>query len=221
VIALGVMAAAVLGYAGFSWLGHGGGSPPPAAAAAPHPVDPKPAAAAATVADKALALSPIDHENPFVPAFTAVSAPAPKTPGKPPEKPAQPKSKGNPVVASLPDTLIGPAMDSVPGLPPTTAAPNPAPTSKPAKPSSPAAASRAVAKIAPAPPKPPAVLVTGILEGRENVAILKWSDTQRQVVRTGDHLDGGYVVRAIRSDAVVLANGDSEWVMRLGAAAKG
>jgi hypothetical protein len=60
------------------------------------------------------------------------------------------------------------------------------------------------------------VVVTGILEGQENVAILKWSDTQRQVVRAGDRLEGGYVVKEIRSDAVVLTLGSHQWVVGLG-----
>lgn len=64
---------------------------------------------------------------------------------------------------------------------------------------------------------PPPVVVTGILEGQENVAILRWSDTQRQVVRVGDQLDGGYTVKAIRPDGVVLAHGASQWLARLGA----
>jgi hypothetical protein len=64
------------------------------------------------------------------------------------------------------------------------------------------------------------VLVTGIIEGREDVAILKWPDTHGQVVRAGDHLAGGCVVKAIRSDAVVLARGAHEWVVRLGDQAK-
>jgi hypothetical protein len=60
--------------------------------------------------------------------------------------------------------------------------------------------------------------VTGILEGDERVAIVKWSDEHRQVVRQGDRLDGGFVVKAIRPDAVVLARGSFQWTARLGAA---
>ena len=69
-------------------------------------------------------------------------------------------------------------------------------------------------------PAAPAMLtfevVTGILEGDDNVAILKWTDSQRQVVRVGDHLDGGYTVKAIRADGVLVAHGSHEWLMRLG-----
>jgi hypothetical protein len=69
-------------------------------------------------------------------------------------------------------------------------------------------------------PKAPAVLVTGIIQGQEDVAILKWPDAHGQVVSVGDHLAGGYHVKAIQSDAVVLAMGAHEWVVRLGGEAR-
>jgi hypothetical protein len=222
VIAVGALAAGLLGYAGYAWLGHGSGDPtPPAAAATAHPLASTPVPKAPSAVDKVLALPPIDHENPFIPTITADSGPAPHPPQPAAAKPAS-KPHGATMIASLPDTLKGPAMDSLPGLPPVLAgpapSPAPAPAAKPAASPSPHAAAHAAAK--PAPPKPPAVLVTGILAGQENVAILKWSDTQRQVVRVGDHLDGGYVVKSIRPDAVILALGNSQWVMRLGTASK-
>ena len=62
--------------------------------------------------------------------------------------------------------------------------------------------------------------MTGIIEGQENVAILNWPGSRGQVVRTGDRLNGGYVVKEIRSDAVVLVLGANQWVVRLGAEAK-
>src|SRR5436309_10718344 len=86
VIALGVLTAVLLGYAGFTWLGHGGAPATPAAAATPHPAAPKSTAPAApTLADKVLALPPINHENPFVPTITVASAPALQPPPKPAE----------------------------------------------------------------------------------------------------------------------------------------
>jgi type IV pilus biogenesis protein PilP len=225
VIAFGVLSAVLLGYTGYTWLGHGGGQATPAAAATPHPAVPKPTAPPApSAADKVLALPPINHDNPFQPAILADSAVAPPSPpaSKPPSPAAKPK--GAQQLASLPDTLNGPAMDGLPGLPPIGGGPGPGaaptPPSKPAVSSSSSPSARVVARPAPAPPKPPAMVVTGILEGQENVAILKWSDTQRQVVRVGDRLDGGYVVKAIRADAVVLSLGNSTWVMRLGTAAR-
>jgi type IV pilus biogenesis protein PilP len=220
VIAIGIIAAALLGYAGFTWLGHGGSEAAPAAAATPHSAAVAHAAPAAPSAvDKVLALPPINHDNPFQPALTVNNGPAPQAPPAA-AKPAVPKPKGAQQIASLPDNLNGPAMDGVPGLPPMLSGPAPAPAPQPAAAPASGAPSRPVPHAAPAPPKPPSVLVTGILEGDENVAILKWSDAQRQVVRVGDHLDGGYVVKAIRSDAVVLAQRGSEWVMRLGTAPK-
>jgi hypothetical protein len=240
VIALGAMATGLLGYAGYSWLGHGGAGAPAAAALA-HPVVPKPPVAPAPASnDPVLALAPIDHENPFVPAFRATTTapkPAAKPAAKPASPPAPPKVSAAPgkAIASVPDLLKGPAMDGDPGiaLPALRAAPPP-PAPHPKAPavrggvSHPAATvvtpAKPAARVKPAPPegpRAPVVLVTGILEGQEDVAILKWPDTHGQVVRAGDHLAGGYVVKAIRSDAVVLALGTHEWVVRLGDEAKG
>jgi type IV pilus biogenesis protein PilP len=225
VIAFGVLSAVLLGYTGYTWLGHGGGPAAPAAAATPHLAAPKPTAPPApTAADKVLALPPINHDNPFQPTILANSAVAPPSSAAPKPPPPAAKPKGAQQLASLPETLNGPSMDSLPGLPPVVGGPGP--VTAPASPSKPAVSApstpsaHAAARPAPAPPKPPAMVVTGILEGQENVAILKWSDTQRQVVRVGDRLDGGYVVKAIRADAVVLSLGNSTWVMRLGTAAR-
>ena len=162
VIALGVMGTGLLGYAAWSWLGHGGGAAAPAAASMPHAATATRPDAAPRANDPVLALAPINHENPFVPSFQATSA-APSPP-----KPAIP-------AAAKPARTEG--------------------------------------------PRPPAAVVTGIIEGQENVAILNWPGSRGQVVRTGDRLNGGYVVKEIRSDAVVLVLGASRWVVRLGAEA--
>jgi hypothetical protein len=227
VIAIAVMAAGLLGYAAYSWLGHGGGGAPAAASLA-HPAARKPPVTATPAPnDPLLALAPIEHENPFVPAFQASSAaprpPAAKPAAKPVSNPAPPKPAAAPVtkIAALPDMLKGPAMDGDPGV----ALPTPAPAAKPAVKAQPAGgaapkpASGAAIPAKPARvegPKAPTVLVTGIIQGQEDVAILKWPDTHGQVVSVGDHLAGGYQVKAIRSDAVVVSMGAHEWVVRLG-----
>jgi hypothetical protein len=112
---------------------------------------------------------------------------------------------------ALPDVLNGPAMDGLPGVAVTPPAAQKPPSNGVARP-----ATAQVRPPAPAVPAPPAVVVTGILEGDDNVAILKWTDSQRQVVRVGDHLDGGYTVKAIRTDGVLVTHGSHEWLMRLG-----
>jgi hypothetical protein len=234
VIALSVMAAGLLGYAAYSWLGHGGAATPAAASLA-HPVAAKPPAPARPAPnDPLLALAPIEHENPFVPTIQAsLGAPKPAAPqpakpaAKPVNKTAPPKPSAAPgkAIAALPDMLRGPAMDGDPGV----AVPTPAPVAKPVVKAQPAGAAASppargaviIAKPARAEgPKAPAVLVTGIIQGQEDVAILKWPDTHGQVVSVGDHLAGGYQVKAIRSDAVVLAMGAREWVVRIGDEAK-
>src|SRR5947209_4073985 len=94
VIALGAVAVLLVGYAGFTWLGHGGAAATPAAASTPHPAEAAPAALGAQRVDPVMALAPIEHENPFIPAFQAsTSAPAPK-PAPPPAKPAHPPAVG-------------------------------------------------------------------------------------------------------------------------------
>src|SRR5690348_2679520 len=88
VIALGAMAVLLLGYAAFALLGHAGPAPAPAAAATPHPAVSASTAPAARRPDPVMALTPIDHENPFIPAFQAItSTPAPKPAATPPAKP--------------------------------------------------------------------------------------------------------------------------------------
>jgi hypothetical protein len=228
VIALGVVATGLLGYAAYSWLGGGrGGATPATAATPPHPASP-PAldAADAPTAIPGIQLAEISNEDPFRPAISLNTGAPPKpaaAPPKPAAKPEPPKPPTKLASAALPDRFDGPSFDAVPAVPavgrlgmggpgtplPTEPAAKPAPAPHPEG-----------ARPAPAPAKPevaPAVVVTGILEGDSNVAILRWSDAQRQVVRVGDHLDGGFKVQAIRPDAVVLTRGSRQWVVRLGA----
>jgi hypothetical protein len=218
VIAIGVVATGLLGYCAFSWLGGGGGAPavaatPPAGPAVPPvpEVGPK-----ATI--PALQLAEIHHEDPFKPAFGPTLAPPPAPPKPPaPVKPmVEARAPAPPPV--LQDTFTGPPMDALPALvkvsevtgPATARVEPPAPKPEAPRPAPPAA------KPAPPAAPPPAVVITGILEGDDNVAILKWDDSHRQVVRVGDKLDGGYVVKAIRSDAVVVAHRTTTWTIRLG-----
>jgi hypothetical protein len=228
VIALGVVATGLLGYAGYSWLGGGGGGATPAVASTPHPAPTAALPADAPPTNPALQLASIDHEDPFRPAIVLPTGnsggnkPAPK----PAAKPAATQVAAKPPAPALADSFTGPPMDALPGVvsaprvpDASTARPAPPAGGGPAPATSAPAAHPPAAKPAPAArPEPPAIVVTGILEGDENVAILKWSDDHRQVVRAGDRLDGGFVVRAIRPDAVTLTRGSFQWTARLGAA---
>jgi hypothetical protein len=165
-------------------------------------------------------LEPIHNPDPFRPAFSATAA-APPPPPKPAPAP-KPVEKAVKVAErpmpppGLVDNFNGPALDAVPmGF----RQPVGPPAGLPEPPPKPTAAPKPVRKPAPAPepkPNPPAVVVTGILEGDENVAILRWSDTQRQVVRVGDRLEGGFTVKEIRSDAVLVTHGKHQWWIRIG-----
>src|SRR5260370_10367221 len=96
VIALGVMAVILLGYAAYSWLGRGGGAVAPAVASTVHPAPVKPGAATATASNpvsSVMALAPIDNEDPFRPAMQPTSAapkPAPNAAPKPAPRAAPP-----------------------------------------------------------------------------------------------------------------------------------
>jgi hypothetical protein len=244
VVALGVMSTLVLGYAAFSLLGHSSGQAAPANASPAHASAPAasagpgspnggataaaPGTGAAAPASPLLAMAPIDHEDPFVPVIVPQSAPAPK-PAAPKPAAAKPSPASHPggrqpmtKLASLPDAAAGPAMDGDPGVipfqPPGLASPpKPNPAAKPNPAPKPAAAKPVPKKpAAPVLPPAPAVVVTGILQGQDNVAILRWSDTKRQVVRQNDLLEGGYRVREIRPDAVVLVRGAYQWVVSMG-----
>jgi hypothetical protein len=219
VIALGVMSAGLLGYAAYTCMGGRGGAAR-AVAATPHTA---PTAAATPTADAqpsnpALQLAAIDHQDPFKPAINFETGPT-KTPpaaAKPAEQPAPPQTGAKPPLTPLKDTFDGPVMEGPAGTPPRLA--TAAEVLRQDDPAKPPSAPAPVKAAPPAPPSPPAIVVTGILEGDDNVAIVKWSDEHRQVVRLGDRLDGGFVVKAIRPDAVVLARGSFQWTARLGAA---
>jgi hypothetical protein len=221
-IAVGLLATGLLGFAGYTWLG-GGGEATPAVVSPPTPAQPLPGAQTEPVAtNPVLQLAAIHHEDPFRPIFAEALPAKPAAPAPPPPKPVAlppaPKPAAKPAPTMV-DIFEGPAMEALPGVravsrveqaaagrqaPSVLEGTAPKPAAQPAKP------------VAEPPPPPPAVAVTGILEGDENVAILKWNDAHRQVVRVGDRLDGGYVIKAIRTDAVVVTRGPHQWVVRLG-----
>jgi hypothetical protein len=218
-IALGVVAAGLFGYVVYSMFGNS--TPTPAVAATPPAALLPPTDAATQPENPVLQLAAIHHPDPFKPAFEPQTAPPPPAP-KPAAKPPAPKPATKPQLAAasaLRDEFDSPPMDALPAFVKVTELGPSAPSQPPAPPK-PAPAPKPAAKPAPAPappPSPPAVVVTGILEGDENVAILKWNDSHRQVVRVGDRLDGGYVIKTIRPEAVVVARGKHQWTVRLGA----
>jgi hypothetical protein len=225
VVALGVTVTGLLAYACYSWLGNGSGSAKAAAdpaTAGPAPTPPVKMAQTPPVQNLGIPLPPLDNPDPFRPAVLTGTGTPPPAPAAPPPKPAaaapgKPSGGDKPPApvktAALPDVLNGPAMD---GLPAVSVPPVPALKPQPEGGAQPAPAAAKARPAAPAPPTAPAVVVTGILEGDDNVAILKWTDAQRQVVRVGDRLDGGYTVKAIRPDGVLLTLGSHQWLMRLG-----
>jgi hypothetical protein len=222
IIAVGVVATGVLGFAAYSWLGgSGSGTPAVAATNATTQAQPPEPVVGPKASIPALQLAEIYHQDPFKPAFGPETAPPPAPPKPAPAPaPARPPAEPKPTPVGAPgDSFNGPAMEALPAVVKVSevtdaAAGRPAPPPAP-KPE----AARPAPAAKPAPPPaapPPPVVITGILEGDDNVAILKWSDDHRQVVRVGDKLDGGYVVKAIRTDAVVVAHKNTTWTIRLG-----
>lgn len=75
------------------------------------------------------------------------------------------------------------------------------------------------------PPRPepirrPALRLTGVIQGDPSVAILRGATEQeRQVVRVNDRVAGGYVVKSITPEGILLASADADadrWFLPLG-----
>jgi hypothetical protein len=197
-VGLCVVTLVMLGYAAFTLLG--GGAAQPAAAGTTPVAATNPVLETPTAAKPALpTLTPSFRPDPFRPAMMPEGA-------RP--QPAAVRPRG-PVTVAVHETLPAfppPTLEPAPWTPPApptvvhkSAAVTPAPSSAPGSPSA-----------APAQTKPSFTL-TGILEGDNRVAILRLSDTQRQVVQEKDRVAEHYVVDEITPNAVVLVSGNERW----------
>jgi hypothetical protein len=204
--ALCVVTVVMLGYAVFSLLG--AGQAKPAAAGTPVASAPQtPEAPQAREAPPGMpVLQPSYRDDPFRPVLHAEVKQSGR--GRPavarrPQTPA-------PVKVAVRETL--PPLQSPDGFmapdwtPPAAAAVRKAPPVR-------VAARPATAPLVPAvaPPVKPAFTLTGIVEGETPVAILRLSDTERQVVQEKDCIAERYVVDEITANAVVLVAGTDRW----------
>jgi hypothetical protein len=194
-IGLCVVSLVMLGYAAFSLLG--GGSAQPATAGTTVVVAANPELTAPTAAKPALpSLTPTFRPDPFRPAIMAEGAKAPA---------AGHTHAAAPVNVAVRETL--------PAFPPPTL--DPAPWTPPAAPTTvqerPIAAPQGPAVASVPTPVKPNFTITGILEGDNRVAILRLSDSQRQVVQEKDRVAEQYVVDEITPNAVVLVSGTDRW----------
>jgi hypothetical protein len=62
----------------------------------------------------------------------------------------------------------------------------------------------------------PDFVLTGVIRGRENVAIIRAGDSERHVVKQGQFINGRYQVLVVTSDGVVLACGNRRIHLKLG-----
>jgi hypothetical protein len=62
----------------------------------------------------------------------------------------------------------------------------------------------------------PDFVLTGVIRGWENVAIIRVGDSERHVVKQGQFIDGHYRVLAVTSDGAVLACGSRRIRLKLG-----
>jgi len=196
-VGLCVVTLVMLGYAAFSVLG--GSRTQPAAAETTPAVAANPTLEAPEAAKPALpTLAPTFRPDPFKPVLTAEMAARPSAPAV-----IQPRPVKVAVRETMP-LLPPPALDPAPWTPP---APPAVVQKAPAVKVTPAAPTVNTA-VAPA---KPSFTLTGILEGENRVAILRLSDTQRQVVQEKDHVGDQYVVDEITPNAVVLVSGTERW----------
>lgn len=68
-------------------------------------------------------------------------------------------------------------------------------------------------------PEPePQFSLTGVIEGNQNVAIIRGGDNSRYVVKEGQLIEGRYRVREITQDGATLVNGNRTIYLKLGGA---
>jgi hypothetical protein len=78
--------------------------------------------------------------------------------------------------------------------------------------------SGAMPGMLPVPEKEPEFVLTGIIRGAENVAIIRVGDTGRHIVREGQLIDGRYRVMRVTDDGAVLVYKNRRIDVRLGGA---
>lgn len=197
-VGLCVVTLVMLGYAAFTMLG--GGSERSATASTTTVTAANPELAAPPAAKAPLpTLTPTFRPDPFKPTLTDGAVSPGAVASQP--KPAVPVSVA--VRETMPD-FPPPSLEPAPWVAPVA----PAVVPKTAKVMTPAATVPAVAL----PPQvKPSFTLTGILEGDTRVAILRLSDTQRQVVQEKDRVAEQYVVDEITPNAVVLVSGTERW----------
>ena len=191
-IAIGLLAAVLIGCVVYQFVGHktGAAPSPPAAAVSPapkKPAAPLPAAAANT-----------DAKQVVPQAGQVAVAPARRDPFAAWITPDQFNVEPNPVVprptrlASLPP-LVPPSFRgdlSISPIPSMNAAAGGDPV--------------------------PQFQLTGVVSGATGVAIIRNGESERYIVREGQSINGKYLVRSVGRDGVVLTHGSRRIYLKLG-----
>jgi len=193
VIALAGLIAVLVGYGVYTMTGKKGPPfPPPVHQSSAETEQARqlagaPASSAVQVAELAVNVGPAARRDPFAPCVTAEQPSRPAQPARP--LPRLPRQEGLPI---LPMGSANVALDVRPRLPGVEIGP--------------------AAFVAPE----PQFVLTGIIKGDINVAIIRVGSSGRHIVREGQMIDGNYRVRAIKRGGVVLTRGSHSIYLKLG-----
>lgn len=193
-IALGALLLICIGYIGFK-VAAPKAPPPPPPPAKEKPAD-KTAEVEETDASMAVKLPAVEKRDPFSPVMVASLPGAPASSYVPPRRLSQMQDMipRRPVPRITTPLHIEPMPMPVPAMPQTTLASVPAPVPAPAD---------------------PAFVVTGVIRGESNVAIIRVGD-ERHIVRQNQLINGTYKVVSVTDNGVVLAASDHRISLKLG-----
>jgi hypothetical protein len=221
VVVLGVLTLGVVGFGGFKLLSGSSAAPVQADGAPKEPAETAQNPENPQGGPKIAVPGEVFKSDPFQPVVKPTDPNAPAPPVAPPPakgtEPDRPRTKAIKVASN---------GGGAPVLPSGSPAPQPAAPVAPVAPSGPAV-------VKPAPPLPPMVHVdvpadpgahrpqlhcVGVVEGKPNLALLRFKDKDntRRIVQAGDVLPGGYKVRQIALDGLVLDSGRDRFFVPVG-----
>jgi len=195
IIVLGVLMAILLGYGAYSLMGKKASAAPKTPSVREAAVSNRPAGNPAAPKKDAPAVVKLQAQVAFVP----LDEPAPR------------KDPFNPCVSMEAPTSRAPRplmsqQRNMAGLPPFRLPQSPLSIG----------VRQSSDGSAPAPEADPQFVLTGIIQGVTDVAIIRAGDSGRHIVRVGQLIDGKYFVKFIGRDRVVLTQGTRSIDLRLG-----
>lgn len=200
IIVLGVLVAVFIGWGAYSMIGRR------AAASSPPP-----AQSVREAAESDSAAKPKTPPAPKVePAKPVQVAATPAAQPQPTKDPFTPRVSDAPVIAgALPRIPMIPRNSNLAMLPPFKPGISVRPIDD--------GGSCGITPFGAAPALDPQFVLTGVINGATNVAIIRAGD-ERHIVREGQYINGKYLVKSIGHDRVVLTTGTRSINLRLGGA---